>query len=51
MGRAYINKIFVCENYLIAYSLRKSIVIRNFNNLTPELKLEAQSEPKPANLT
>ena len=32
MSRAYINKIFVCENYLIIYSLRKPIVMRNFNS-------------------
>ena len=32
MNRAHIDKIFVRENHLIAYSLRKSIVMRNFNN-------------------
>ena len=32
MNKAYINKIFVRENHLIAYSLRKSIVMRNFND-------------------
>ena len=32
MSRVYINKIFVHENHLIIYSLRKSIIIRNFNN-------------------
>ena len=32
MSRAHINKIFVCENYLIIYSLKKLIVMRNFNN-------------------
>ena len=32
MSRAHINKIFVCENHLITYSLRKLIVMRNFNN-------------------
>ena len=33
MSRAHINKIFVCENHLITYSLRKLIVMRNFNNI------------------
>ena len=32
ISRAHINKIFICENHLITYSLRKLIVIRNFNN-------------------
>jgi len=32
MNRAHIDKIFVCENHLIIYSLRKSIVMRNFND-------------------
>ena len=32
MSRAYIDKIFVHENYLIIYSLKKSIIMRNFNN-------------------
>ena len=32
MNRAHINKIFVCKNYLIIYSLRKLIIMRNFNN-------------------
>ena len=32
MSRAHINKIFVRKNYLIIYSLKKSIIMRNFNN-------------------
>ena len=32
MSKAHIDKIFVHENYLIIYSLKKSIVIRKFNN-------------------
>ncbi len=32
MNKAHIDKIFVHKNYLIIYSLRKSIVMRNFNN-------------------
>jgi len=32
MSRAHINKIFVRENYLIIYFLKKLIIIRNFNN-------------------
>jgi len=32
ISKAYINKIFVCKNYLIIYSLKKSIIMRNFNN-------------------
>ena len=32
MSRAHINKIFVCKNHLITYSLKKLIIIRNFNN-------------------
>ena len=32
MSRAHIDKIFIYKNYLIIYSLRKLIIIRNFNN-------------------
>ena len=43
MSRAYINKIFVCENYLITYSLKKLIIMKNFNNKKTWIILLAES--------